>query len=41
MVIGGVMSFALNGSCGGTGGVFRLDRANVLNFINSFIAAHP
>jgi len=28
-------------TCGGTGGVFRMDRANVLNFINSFIAAHP
>jgi secreted trypsin-like serine protease len=41
MVIGGVTSFGLNGSCGGTGGVFRLDRANVLSFINSFIAAHP
>ena len=41
MVIGGVTSFALNGTCGGTGGVFRMDRANVQNFINSFIAAHP
>jgi Trypsin len=41
LVIGGVTSFALNGSCGGTGGVFRMDRANVQNFINSFIAAHP
>lgn len=41
MVIGGVTSFGLNGTCGGTGGVFRLDRTNVLSFINSFIAAHP
>ena len=41
MVVGGVTSFGLNGTCGGTGGVFRMDRANVLNFINSFIAAHP
>jgi secreted trypsin-like serine protease len=41
MVVGGVTSFSLNGTCGGTGGVFRMDRANVLNFINSFIAAHP
>ena len=41
MVIGGVTSFGLNGTCGGTGGVFRMDRANVQNFINSFIAAHP
>jgi secreted trypsin-like serine protease len=40
MVIGGVTSFGLNGNCGGTGGVFRMDRANVLSFISSFIAAH-
>jgi secreted trypsin-like serine protease len=40
MVVGGVTSFGLNGSCGGTGGVFRMDRGNVLSFINSFIAAH-
>jgi hypothetical protein len=32
-VIGGVTSFALNGSCGGAGGVFRIDRRNVLDFI--------
>lgn len=36
-VIGGVTSFGLNGNCAGTGGVFRLDRANVLNFIQNFI----
>jgi len=41
MVVGGVTSFGLNGTCCGTGGVFRMDRANVQNFINSFIAAHP
>jgi Trypsin len=41
MVIGGVTSFGLNGNCAGTGGVFRVDRANVQSFINSFIAAHP
>lgn len=34
-VLAGVTSFGLNGSCGGTGGVFRLDRADVLDFINS------
>lgn len=33
-VIAGVTSFGLNGSCGGTGGVFRIDRADVLAFIN-------
>src|SRR6266540_559367 len=36
LVVGGVTSFGLNGSCGGTGGVFRLDRADVLAFIHSF-----
>lgn len=40
IVVGGVTSLALNGSYGDTGGVFRMDRANVLSFINSFIAAH-
>jgi secreted trypsin-like serine protease len=35
MVVAGVTSFGLNGSCGGTGGVFRVDRADVLSFINS------
>ena len=39
-VIAGVTSFGLNGTCGGTGGVFRLDRQNVLSFINDFIATH-
>jgi secreted trypsin-like serine protease len=33
LVVGGVTSFGLNGSCGGTGGVFRADRADVLAFI--------
>jgi secreted trypsin-like serine protease len=36
-VIAGVTSFGLNGTCGGTGGVFRLDRQNVLDFVNSFL----
>ena len=36
-VIAGVTSFGLNGSCGGTGGVFRLDRQNVLDFVRSFL----
>jgi len=34
-VIGGVTSFGINGNCAGTGGVFRLDRANVLDYITS------
>jgi V8-like Glu-specific endopeptidase len=41
MVVAGVTSFGLNGTCGGTGGVFRLDRADVQAFINNFIADHP
>jgi secreted trypsin-like serine protease len=36
LVVAGVTSFGLNGSCGGTGGVFRLDRADVLDFIHRF-----
>jgi secreted trypsin-like serine protease len=36
-VVAGVTSFGLNGSCGGTGGVFRMDRADVLDFVNSFL----
>lgn len=36
-VIAGVTSFGLNGSCGGTGGVFRLDRADVLAFVGQYL----
>jgi hypothetical protein len=36
-VVAGVTSFGLNGTCGGTGGVFRLDRADVLAFVGSFL----
>jgi secreted trypsin-like serine protease len=36
-VVAGVTSFGLNGSCGGTGGVFRVDRKNVLDFVNQFL----
>jgi len=32
-VVAGVTSFGLNGSCGGTGGVFRADRADVQAFV--------
>jgi hypothetical protein len=37
LVVGGVTSFGLNGSCGGTGGVFRVDRPDVLAFVRSFL----
>jgi hypothetical protein len=36
-VIGGVTSFGINGNCAGTGGVFRVDRQNVLDFINQWL----
>lgn len=35
--VAGVTSFGLNGSCGGTGGVFRMDRADVLEFVEGFM----
>jgi hypothetical protein len=34
-VVGGVTSFGLNGSCGGTGGVYRVDRSDDLNWLGS------
>jgi V8-like Glu-specific endopeptidase len=36
-VVAGVTSFGLNPTCAGTGGVFRIDRQNVLDFINAFM----
>jgi secreted trypsin-like serine protease len=36
-VVAGVTSFGINGNCAGTGGVFRMDRADVLNFVNSYL----
>ena len=36
-VIAGVTSFGLNGTCGGTGGVFRMDRENVLDFVGQYL----
>lgn len=35
-VIGGVTSFGLNGTCGGTGGVYRVDQADDLNWLKTF-----
>ena len=37
-VIGGVTSFGINGNCAGTGGVYRVDRADDLNFVAGFLA---
>ena len=36
-VIAGVTSFGLNRTCGGTGGVFRLDRKDVLDFVSQYL----
>lgn len=36
-VVAGVTSFGLNGTCGGTGGVFRMDRQDVLDFVNGYL----
>jgi len=36
-VVGGVTSFGINGNCAGTGGVFRVDRQNVQDFIHDFM----
>ena len=36
-VVAGITSFGVNGNCAGTGGVFRTDRKNVLDFIKSYL----
>jgi V8-like Glu-specific endopeptidase len=36
-VVAGVTSFGINPTCGGTGGVFRVDRPDVLAFVGSFL----
>ena len=36
-IVAAVTSYGINGNCAGTGGVFRMDRQNVLNFVNSFL----
>lgn len=39
-VVGGVTSYGLNGSCAGTGGVFRVDRSWSLSWLQSTFAAY-
>ena len=34
-VVAGVTSFGMNGTCGGTGGVYRVDRADDLGWLDS------
>ncbi len=36
-VVGGVTSFGINGNCAGTGGVFRMDRAWALDWVQDFL----
>jgi V8-like Glu-specific endopeptidase len=36
-IVAGVTSFGLNGNCAGTGGVFRMDRSYVLDWVNGFL----
>jgi V8-like Glu-specific endopeptidase len=36
-IVAGVTSFGINGTCGGTGGVFRLDRADVIAFVSQYL----
>jgi hypothetical protein len=35
--VAGITSFGVNGNCAGTGGVFRTDRQNVLDFVSGFL----
>ena len=39
-VIAGVTSFGLNGNCAGTGGVYRVDRADDLNWLVTAFGNH-
>jgi V8-like Glu-specific endopeptidase len=36
-IVAGVTSFGMNVTCAGTGGVFRMDREDVLDFVNQFL----
>jgi len=36
-IVAGVTSFGKNGNCAGTGGVFRMDRQDVLDFVKSYL----
>jgi hypothetical protein len=39
-VVGGVTSFGINGNCAGTGGVYRVDRADDLDWLYSTFGDH-
>ena len=36
-VVAGVTSFGRNGNCAGTGGVFRVDRQDVIDFVSAYL----
>lgn len=36
-IVAGITSFGMNSTCGGTGGVFRTDRQDVLDFVKKFL----
>ncbi len=36
-VVAAVTSFGINGTCGGTGGVFRMDKSDVLSFVAQYL----
>ena len=36
-IVAAVTSFGINGNCAGTGGVFRMDRQNVLDFVSAYL----
>jgi hypothetical protein len=36
-IVAGITSFGINGNCAGTGGVFRTDRQNVLDFVQGYL----
>jgi len=36
-VVGGVTSFGINGNCAGTGGVYRVDQEDDLNWVRTFL----
>jgi hypothetical protein len=39
-VVGGVTSFGINGNCAGTGGVYRVDRADDLDWLHETFGSH-
>lgn len=36
-IVAGITSFGINGNCAGTGGVFRTDRKDVLDFVKKYL----